>query len=63
MHGLRGSALAPFNKGHLLSGGGIEVGYPVFIDMEDIYKEGAPRSSIRRPNSMHSNSSQLLYNK
>ena len=33
MHGLRESAMALFNKGHLLSGGGIGVGYPVFIEI------------------------------
>ena len=33
MHGHRESAMAPFNEGHLLSGGGIGVGYPVFIEI------------------------------
>ena len=32
---LRESAMAPFNEGHLLSGGGIGVGYPVFIEIND----------------------------
>ena len=31
MHGLQESTMAPFNEGHLLSGGGIGVSYPVFI--------------------------------
>ena len=31
MHELRESAMAPIKEGHLLSGGGIGVGYPVFI--------------------------------
>ena len=35
MHGLRESAMAPFNKGHLLSGGGIGVGYSVFIEINE----------------------------
>ena len=33
MHGLRESTMAPFNEGHLLSGGGIGVRYPVFIEI------------------------------
>ena len=33
MHGLRVSTMAPFNEGHLFSGGGIGVGYPVFIEI------------------------------
>ena len=38
MHGLRESAMAPFNEGHLLSGGGIGVGYPVFIEINEHYR-------------------------
>ena len=36
MHGLRVSTMAPFNEGHLLSGGGIGVGYPVFIEINEL---------------------------
>ena len=37
MHGLQESAMAPFNKGHLLSGGGVGVGYPVLIEINSAH--------------------------
>ena len=40
MHGFRESTMAPFNEGHLLSVGGIGVGYPVFIEINEKFSAG-----------------------
>ena len=39
MHGLRESTMTLFKEGHMLSGGGIGVGYPVFIEINGLTTE------------------------